>query len=114
MEPRNYVMINNYKLLTTFQVIHLQKLPNQYQMVLLWQRSDKYMKLQWTESDKNFVNLIKRENVLIKKWIYGEWKYVGFAEYKSWLKASEDNKVVFSQTVYQMAMKGNVSLPFKV
>ena len=101
-------MINNYKLLTTFQVNHLQKLPNQYQI------SDKYMKLQWTESDKNFVDLIKRENVLIKKCIYEEWKYVGFAEYKSWLKASEDNKVVFSQTVYQMAMKGNVSLPFKV
>ena len=101
-------MINNYKLLTTSQVNHLQKLPNQYQI------SDKYMKLQWTESDKNFVDLIKRENVLIKKCIYGEWKYVGFAEYKSWLKASEGNKVVFSQTVYQMAMKVNVSLPFKV
>ena len=39
---------------------------------------------------------------------------MGFAEYRSWSDAPENSEVASSLALYQMAMKGNVPLHFKV
>ena len=97
------------------KVVHLQKLANQSILngayaIEIWQIYQHFisrLKITKTEWKKNFDHLIKREKCFnSKKEIHGLWKYMDFAEHRSWSDAPENSEVVCSLTFYQMGMKG--------
>ena len=121
MQGRNYVVIN--KLLPVFQgkfkrtnqsyspsKLANQSILNGAYAIEIWQIYQHFisrLKITKTKWKKNFDHLIKRVKCFNwKKDIHGLWKYMDFAEHRSWSDAPENSRVVCSLTFYQMGMKG--------